>query len=124
MQAPLQAASDPRKRVVGSFRTYPGDLSSLRGQSVAGAAGVRDPSGQTLTDVSSLNSVAPWGATLFSLCIALHGFAAGGSMRRAGARPGRFEEAHPPMLGWTAPRHLVPRSGCQHPNLKDRPHEP
>jgi light-regulated signal transduction histidine kinase (bacteriophytochrome) len=28
------------------------------------------------------------------------------------------------MLGWTAPRHLVPRSGCRHPNLKDRPHEP
>ncbi len=28
------------------------------------------------------------------------------------------------LLGWTAPRHLVPRSGCQHPNLKDRPHEP
>jgi Transposase DDE domain len=28
------------------------------------------------------------------------------------------------LLGWTAPRHLVPRFGCQHPNLKDRPHEP
>ena len=42
MQALLQAVSNLRKRVVGSFRTYPGDLSSLKGESVVGAAGVRD----------------------------------------------------------------------------------